>query len=162
MEAAAVSGVEVPAGDGDMKTKHFLKTLDEVRIAEAIRLAEARTSGEIRVFVSARKKVEPVMERAARRFEKLGMTKTRERNGVLIYLAPETREFAIIGDSGIHEKCGEGFWSDIAAGLRLKLAAGDFTNSIIEAITAAGDALASHFPRRSDDRNELPNTIGHD
>jgi len=145
-----------------MKTKHFLNALDEARIAEAIRNAEARTSGEIRVFVSSRKNAGPVMERAARRFEKLGMTKTRERNGVLVYLVPETQEFAIIGDSGIHEKCGEGFWSDIAAGLRHTMAAGDYTGSIIDAVTAAGDALSAHFPSRPDDQNELPDTLGRD
>lgn len=145
-----------------MKSKHFLNALDEARIADAIRSAEGRTSGEVRVFVSSRRKAEPVMERAARRFEKLGMTKTRDRNGVLVYLVPETREFAIIGDSGIHEKCGDAFWSDIAAALRRKLATGDFTGSIIEAVTAAGDALASHFPRRPDDQNELPDSIGRD
>jgi uncharacterized membrane protein len=145
-----------------MKTKHFLNALDGSRIAEAIRSAESRTSGEIRVFVSSRRKAEPVMERAARRFEKLGMTKTREHNGVLVYLVPETREFAIIGDSGIHETCGEGFWSDIAAGLRRTMAKGDFTGAIIEAVSAVGDALASHFPRRTDDQNELPDSIGRD
>lgn len=145
-----------------MKTKHFLNALDEARIAEAIRNAESRTSGEIRVFVTSRKKAGPVMERAARRFEKLGMTKTRERNGVLVYLVPETQEFAIIGDSGIHEKCGEDFWSDIAAGLRHTMATGDFSGAIIDAVSAAGDALSTYFPSRPDDQNELPNSIGRD
>ena len=99
-----------------MKTRHFLKALDEARIVEAIRVAENRTSGEIRVFVSSRKRPgHPVLERAARQFEKLGMAKTRGRNGVLIYFVPINREFAIIGDKGVHEKCGDAFWRAVAA-----------------------------------------------
>lgn len=162
-EAAEASEAEEPAEDGDMKTRHFLKALDEARIVEAIRAAEARTSGEIRLFISSRRlRGKPVLRRATAQFEKLGMTKTRERNGVLIYIAPESREFAIVGDTGIHEKCGDGFWSDIAEGLRRKMAGGEFTASLLEAIAAAGDALASHFPRQADDRDVLPNTIGSD
>ena len=146
-----------------MKTRHFLKALDDAQIVEAIRTAESRTSGEIRVFISSRNPGgRPVLERAARQFDKLGMSKTREHNGVLIYIAPESREFAIIGDAGIHEKCGEGLWSEIAEALRRRMAEGSFTVAIAEAVSAAGLALASHFPRRPDDRDELPNTIGRD
>lgn len=146
-----------------MKTRHFLKALDDAQIVEAIRNAESRTSGEIRVFISSgNPRGRPVLERAARQFDKLGMTKTHERNGVLIYLAPESREFAIIGDAGIHEKCGEGFWSEIAEALRRRMAEGSFTAGITGAVSAAGLVLASHFPSRPDDRDELPNTVGRD
>jgi len=146
-----------------MKTRHFLKALDEARIVEAIREAENRTSGEIRVFVSSRKRPgHPVLERAARQFEKLGMEKTRERNGVLLYFVPENREFAIIGDKGVHEKCGDSLWSDVAADLRRGMASGDFTGSILGAVSAVGEALARHFPHRPDDDDQLSNAVGQD
>ncbi|MFZ4774140.1 MAG: TPM domain-containing protein, partial [Terrimicrobiaceae bacterium] len=151
------------AGDGKMKTRHFLKALDDERIAEAIRRAENRTSGEIRVFISSRRMPgKPVLERAAAQFAKSGMAATLEHNGVLIYLVPEIQQFAIFGDAGIHGKCGDGFWSEIAEGLRSKMKAGDFSASIIEAVSAIGEALATYFPKRPDDRNELPDTVGSD
>jgi len=162
-EAAEASGAVEPAEGGDMKTRHFLKALDEERIVEAIRAAENRTSGEIRVFVSSRKRPgHPVLERAARQFEKLGMAKTRERNGVLLYFVPENREFAIIGDKGVHEKCGDVLWSDVAADLRRGMVTGDFTASILGAVSAVGEALARHFPRRPDDIDELSDAVGQD
>ncbi len=146
-----------------MKTRHFLKALDDARITETIRLAEERTSGEMRVFISSRRMPgKPVLERAAAQFHQSGMAATRERNGVLIYLVPEIQQFAIFGDAGIHEKCGDGFWSEIADRLRRKMKAGEFSESIIEAVTAVGEALATHFPRRPDDRNELPDAVGSD
>ena len=146
-----------------MKTRHFLKALDEARIVEAIRVAENRTSGEIRVFVSSRKRPgHPVLERAARQFEKLGMAKTRGRNGVLIYFVPINREFAIIGDKGVHEKCGDTLWSDVAANMSRGMASGDFTASILGAVSAVGEALARHFPHRPDDDDQLSNAVGQD
>ena len=146
-----------------MKTKHFLKALDEAQIVEALRVAENRTSGEIRVFVSSRKRPgDPVLERAARRFEKLGMTKTRERNGVLLYFVPESREFAIFGDKAVHEKSGDVLWAGVAAGLQRGMAAGDFTAAILGAVAAVGEALARDFPHRPDDDDELSNAVGQD
>ena len=96
---------------------------------------------------------------AAAAFEKLGMTQTAQRNGVLFYFVPEDRRFAVIGDTGIHEKCGPEFWSEVAAALRSRLAAGEFTEAILEGIRLAGETLASHFPRRPGDRNKLPDSI---
>ncbi len=36
---------------------------------------------------------------------------------------------------------------------------GDFTAGLIHGIDRAGSLLAEHFPRTSDDRNELPDEI---
>ena len=46
------------------------------------------------------------------------MTRTRERNAVLLYFAPVSRKFAVVGDAGVHEKCGAGFWEEIVAEVR--------------------------------------------
>jgi len=144
-----------------MKQKDFLSQLDDEKIVAAIRGAEQATSGEIRVFVS-RKRLDgdDVMDRAAVRFQKLGMTGTRERNGVLLYFVPLDCRFAVIGDRGIHEKCGEAFWQGVVAGLAegLKKERG-FTDGIVRAIAQVGDALSRYFPRRPDDRDELSNVV---
>jgi uncharacterized membrane protein len=92
-------------------------------------------------------------------FERLGMTKTAERNGVLLFVAPRSRNFAILGDSGIDEKCGPGFWDAIARGMAERFRNAEFAAGIVDAVRAAGRALGEHFPRAADDVNELPDDI---
>jgi uncharacterized membrane protein len=135
-----------------------LPKIDHPRVVAAIGAAERQTSGEIRVVVSRRKIAEPVAE-AQRQFERLGMTKTAARNGVLILLAPRSRTFAVIGDQGVHEKCGDAFWTELAAAMTEHFKLGDFTAGLVHGIERAGALLAEHFPRASDDRNELPDEI---
>jgi uncharacterized membrane protein len=144
-----------------MQPSNFLQKLDEAEIVRAIQSAERKTSGEIRVFVSMRELGSgSVVKRAVARFEKLGMTATRDRNAVLLYFVPRAHQFAIIGDQGIHEKCGETFWHDVASQTREKLVSQRFTDAVVGAIESVGDLLARHFPRRrSDDLNELPDRL---
>ncbi len=87
------------------------------------------------------------------------MTQTRERNAVLIFVAPRAQKFAVIGDRGVHEKCGEPFWQALTQAMRAHFQAQNFTDAIVHAIREAGSLLAQHFPRRPDDRNELPNAV---
>ena len=97
-----------------MKPAEFISRLDEARIIGAIAEAERKSSGELRVYVSHRKPIDPLAF-AQKRFLQLGMTNTRHRNAVLIYLVPHTRQFAIVGDQGIHDKCGDAFWQEVTA-----------------------------------------------
>ena len=135
-----------------------LPKIDHPRVVAAIGAAERTTSGEIRVVLSRRKLSDPVVE-AQRQFERLGMTQTAARNGVLILLAPRSRTFAVIGDQGVHEKCGDPFWTELAAAMTEHFKRGDFTAGLVHGIERAGALLAEHFPHRSDDRNELPDDI---
>lgn len=144
-----------------MKTRSFLKQLDHDCIVEAIRRAESKTTGELRVHVSNHA-VQDVEAEAAKRFESLGMTATRERNGVLLYLAPRTRRFAVIGDQAIHARCGHEFWTAIAAAMESKLRAGRFTEAIIDGVERAGEALARLFPRGAGNPNELTDEVSED
>ncbi|MBC8002769.1 MAG: TPM domain-containing protein [Opitutaceae bacterium] len=144
-----------------MKPKEFIDQLDDARIVSAIAAAELRTSGEIRVYVSHKKR-EDAVAAAQARFLKLGMVKTRERNAVLIYFAPLTQQFAIWGDVGVHEKCGQSLWSETAAQMTPLLKGGQYTEAVIEAVQRVGDALARHFPRSPDDKNELPDHVDRD
>lgn len=144
-----------------MKPQDFFSKLEHDEIVGAIREAESKMCGEIRVFVSRKERHDPVAA-AQRRFEKLGMTKTRERNGVLIYVVPRLRKFAIIGDVAIHQKCGDGFWKDVAHEMTEHFRKGEFTNAIVHGIKRAGGLMAQHFPRRDGDTNQLPDEIEHD
>lgn len=132
--------------------------VDDARVGAAIAAAEQRTSGEIRVFLSSRTVEEPV-KAAEQEFERMNMTRTAARNGVLIFVAPASHAFAVIGDKGVHEKCGEAFWRELADAMSARFKAGDFTAGLVLAIERAGDLLAQHFPRKPDDRNELPDSI---
>ena len=141
--------------------RKFLSKLDSDRIVAAIADAEKKSSGEIRVHVT-RRKPDNLEERARRRFELLGMTRTADRNGVLFYVAPNLRRFHVLGDSGIHEKCGDGFWKETAAGMEEHFRRGDFTEGLVHGIAKAGELLASHFPRTTSDVNELPDEVTED
>lgn len=142
-----------------MNHREFLATLDEKRITDAIGGAEMRTSGEIRVHVQPKATGGDPRTVAERTFERLGMTRTALRNGVLLFILSEERQFVILGDSGIDAKVPDGFWDAILANLSVAFRESRFTDGIVQAISAAGEQLATYFPRATDDVNELPNDI---
>src|ERR1700681_720535 len=101
-----------------MRTKEFLSKLEHDRIIGAIRDAEAKTSGQIRVYIQRGKlNVDPLIA-AQKRFHRLGMHRTPERNAVLIFVAPRAHKFAVVGDKAIHEKCGDEFWRSVVDKMR--------------------------------------------
>jgi len=140
------------------RSSEFLGPEAEARLLAAIRRAEARTSGEIRVHVDARCKGDP-LQAARRQFVRLGMSATALRNGVLFYVAPRERKFAILGDEEIHRHVGEAFWNSLRDLLSASFAAGKFADGLAEAIDAVGEELARAFPRQEGDVNELPDVI---
>ena len=141
--------------------KDFLSRIDHERIVAAIADAESRSSGEIRVHVTRRKPSD--IEAAARtRFEKLGMTKTAEHNSVLFYICPNQRRFRVLGDAGVHEKCGDELWQEVVAAMEEKFRRGHFTDGLLFGIARVGDVLARHFPRKAGDKNELPDEVTED
>jgi uncharacterized membrane protein len=156
-EDRSAAAAREEAGD-PMSLFPSLPEIDHAKIVAAIGDAERKTSGEIRVVLSRQKIAEPVAE-AQKQFERLGMTKTATRNGVLILLAPNSRTFAVIGDTGVHEKCGDAFWTELAAVMSEHFKRGDFTAGLVYGIDRAGALLSEHFPPAADDRDELPNDI---
>ena len=128
-----------------MKVKEFISQLDETRIVAAIAEAEKLTTGEIRVYISHRAHAN-VLAVAQKRFHQLGMTKRHHRNAVLLYIAPRSHQFAIVGDSGVHDKCGDAFWREVSAQLGVAMRQGDYTAAVIQAIGQIGQLLAAHFP----------------
>jgi uncharacterized membrane protein len=133
--------------------------VDAERVEQAIREAGRATSGEIRVSV-ARFFWGDVEKVAGKAFRRLGMESTSERNGVLIFLVPGRKRFAVLGDSAIHAKVGQAFWEDVAACLSAHFSRGDFTEGLVEGIRLVGERLAAHFPRASAaDQDELPEDV---
>ena len=138
----------------------FFNKEEEATIVSAIQAAELATSGEIRVHVEvgARK---PALEVATRTFRELGMEKTQDRNGVLILLAVDRREFAIIGDEGINKVVPKDFWDTERDLMQQHFKQGEFATGIEKAIEQIGTKLKQYFPYRSDDVNELPDAISY-
>jgi uncharacterized membrane protein len=141
-----------------MSRRRLRRLVDETRIRSAIEAAELETSGEIRVSVSTFF-LGDVRKVAQRAFDRLGMRGTAERNGVLLFVVPSRRRFVVFGDEGIHAKVGQDFWDGVAAAISEKFRKGDFTGGLEDGIRSIGERLREHFPRKSDDLNELPNDV---
>lgn len=145
------------------KAADFFSKLDRPAIVEAIRLAESKGRGEIRVHLH-HGRVADSRVAAERVFLSLGMAKTAERTGCLLFIAPEERAFSVIGDRGIHDKVGNDFWLEARDRAASRFAGGRFTEGIVEAVGLLGDALARHFPlvEGSAGVNELSNEVTED
>ena len=141
-----------------MKSRHFLQAVDHDRIVAAIAAAEKQTSGQIRVYVSKRKRKD-ALAYAKRRFTKLKMYRLPRRNGVLIFLAPLTHRFAIVGDTQVHAKCGDDFWKEVIAAMEPLLKEGKFTEAIIQGVERVGAILAEHFPPQAGNQPDLPDSV---
>ena len=144
-----------------MHHKKFISQLDEARIEAAIAEAEKKSTGEIRVYVSHKERHD-ALEFARRRFQELGMLQTKGRNAVLIYIVPRTQQVAVVGDVGIHEKCGDAFWAQVVRRMIERMKEEKFTDAIVEAIQQTGAILQQYFPGTRDDSNELSNEIAKD
>ena len=142
-----------------MTRKRLLQIVDRDKIKGAIEAAERQTSGEICVSVA------PLfwgnIEKAAdKAFVRLGMTRTKARNGVLFFVVPSRRKFVVLGDQGIHECVGQEFWESVAAIISEKFREGDFTGGLVRGIEKVAEELATHFPYDpAADKNELSDDV---
>lgn len=136
----------------------ILSEVDEQIVVDAIRRAEKNTSGEIRVHIEKKTEIPP-MERALEVFYFLNMQETEQKNGVLIYVAYESKKVAIIGDKGIHAVTGNDFWDAEKEQLIHHFKQEKYCDGIVKAIEQIGGKLKQYFPYRSDDTNELTDEI---
>ncbi len=132
--------------------RRLLSDEDFDAIARAIASAQAHTSGEIRVHLERRVPRGPggtpgdVLKRARDVFAHLGMHRTAERHGVLVYLAVEDRRLAIVGDEGIHGRVGEDYWAGVRDLMVEKLRSQRPRDAILAAIEEIVRGLREHFP----------------
>ncbi len=143
------------------KKKPLLPREAQDAVVAAIREAEGKTSGEIRVFVEPHCSYMNALDRATELFAQLGMEQTEARNAVIVYVALADKQFAIYGDEGIHQRVGgNDFWQTEAVVLKTGLSKGDVAGGLVNCILEIGAALATHFPFDPDiERNELPDEI---
>lgn len=137
----------------------FLSPGEEEEIVEAIRIAENKTSGEIRVHL------EPscgkdALTRAKEIFHWLKMDNTKEGNGVLIYVAIKDHTFAIYGDEGINKVVPVNFWDSTKEVIQSNFKLKKFKQGLIEGVLKAGEQLQKHFPwDHEGSKNQLSDQI---
>jgi uncharacterized membrane protein len=137
----------------------LMQIIDRERIKQAIQAAEHRTSGEICVSVA------PffwgdIHKAADKAFARMGVAKTKHRNGVLFFVVPSRRKFVVLGDTGIHEHVGQEFWHRVVAVVSERFREGDFTGGLVRGIEEVGERLAAHFPYdAATDEDELPDDV---
>lgn len=134
-----------------MRVKHFLSRLEHDRVHQAIRAAEEGTSGDIVVFIT-RKRVPDALAAAHAEFRQLRLEAAAEKNSLLIFLAPKSQTFAVVGGATLHEKVEQPWWDELVALLGRHFKAGDFTGGLATAIEHAGQELRRHFPAGAVDR----------
>lgn len=140
------------------KVEDFLTKAEEQEVVQAIGKAEKNTSGEIRVHIEKETSMVAI-DRAMEVFRSLNMENTQERNGVIIYVAVKSHQFAIYGDKGIDEKVGADFWNCTKDAMQNHFQNGNFKQGLIDGILNAGEQLKKHFPYVDNDLDELTNEI---
>jgi uncharacterized membrane protein len=140
--------------------KPLLSEAQQASLLQAIRLAEKRTSGEIRIFLERRCRYVDAADRAGEIFFEQGMQQTAQRNAVLIYLATQDHQLAIWADQGIYEKLGPHFWGEKVQAMASLFKKEDYLQGLVNCVEAIGEALHQHFPfDRQSDSNELSDEI---
>jgi len=138
--------------------KNFFSKEEQQRIVDAIREAERNTSGEIRVHIE-NFCFGDALEKAKKVFRKLEMQNTKDRNGILIYIAVVSRKMAVIGDEGIHKQLGNDYWNKIVKEIVDGFAHNHKADGLTKGIIECGEKLKQYFPYQSDDKNELSDSI---
>lgn len=157
LEAVEQAGVGEMVDQNRPNVPKLFFSKDELhRIGEAIAAVEEKTSAEIRVRIERNCEGEP-LARARVLINELGMTKTKERTGVLIYIALEDHRFAIFGDEGIHKVLGDEGWIALSKQLGEYFQKGQFCEGLIQIIFEIGEMLAKPFPPAAENIDELTN-----
>lgn len=142
------------------KPVNYFSADEQEQIVQAIRDAELKTSGEVRVYIESRCSYVDPLRRAREIFQSLEMYKTDSRNAVLVYVAMKDRQLAVLGDKGIHEKVGDEFWNNEVMKMLAHFNKQNYATGIATVIHEIGLALETHFPYDSNtDKNELPDNI---
>jgi uncharacterized membrane protein len=127
------------------RSHRLAQHVDEKAIREAIIAAEAGTTAKIHVTLSDRF-TGSTLHHAMEIFGRLRLHQAPDRNGVLFFVAPQRREFAVVGDLGIHEREGQQLWDRVVTAVSQRIASGDLTAGLVKGIADVGAALRTHFP----------------
>jgi putative membrane protein len=100
-----------------------------------------------------------VQARAFQLFAERGLHHTRERTGLLLLVSELEHRVVILGDSGLHAQVGERGWQSHVDALVKRIRTGETVTGILELLARIEASASGVMPVRSDDVNELPNTV---
>lgn len=98
-------------------------------------------------------------EAALREFTARGLTRTKGRTGVLLYVALQERYAEIIADTGIDGLVDQETWRAIIEPLIAAAREDRLTEGLIAAVDGVGAVLAQHVPPVPGDVDELQNKV---
>ena len=141
---------------------HHFTPDQEAQLVAAIKQAELRTSGEIRLHLEEKCPTPEPLDRAAQVFAELKMHHTKQRNGVLFYLAWQTRQFAVIGDAGINAAVPDEFWEAVKETVLEFFRQEKYAAGLTGGIQLVGEQLRHFYPYDAvTDVNELSDDISY-
>ena len=142
---------------------HYFNDDDFLRVSHKIKELEKITAGEIRIALkenkSFLKRNKQIDELAKEEFLSLGMSDTRDRTGILIYVLLGERQFYILADEGINKKVEQATWDNVRDDIQNEFRKGHYTEGLLKGIEDVGNILGKHFPVKPDDTNELSNKV---
>ena len=142
---------------------HFLDDDELLRITNKIKEIEKTTSGEICVTIKEHrhflKRKKSICELSEEEFIRLGINKTRDNTGILIFIILESRQFYILADNGIIEKVPQTTWDLIRDEMQGMFVKGEFCKGILHGLAEVGTILSKHFPVKPDDKNEISDRV---
>ena len=113
----------------------------------------------LRRLLSGRRRMDGEVARAARAaFVDLGISRTRDRSGILVYVSLFERRVEVVADIGVPREISAGG----VAALDQALGSGPTMDRFIAALLSLKGRLADELPRRPDDVNELPDEVDDD
>jgi uncharacterized membrane protein len=141
----------------------FMNDDELLRISNKIKAEEAKTAGEICVSIkehrSFMQRNKSVRQLAEEEFFKLGIDRTKDKTGIIIFFLLEAREFYILADEGINGKVAEKTWDKIKDEMQFHFLEGRFAEGILHGVHSVGKILSEYFPVKQDDTNELSDRV---
>jgi putative membrane protein len=110
-------------------------------------------------FVNKKRMMHAVQERAVRAFYEKGLYRTRDENGILIFISILERKVWILGDRGVNLKVPPEIWQAHANEISVGIRNGRPCDALCAVIENCSRVLVEHFPRKEDDTNELPDEL---
>lgn len=141
----------------------YLSEGDLNKIKDEVAKVELYTSGEIRLSLREKRsfweRLYQPHELAVKDFEKLGMTNTKDKTGIMIFIIFAEKYFDVLADEGIYAKIPDTAWNKLEAKLKDEFSQGSYLNGILHIIDKMGGVLSAEYPREAGDINELPDEV---
>jgi putative membrane protein len=133
--------------------------VDPLLVGAAAALAVSRAERLVRALTSARARAAAVRNAARLAFLDRGVTATRERTGVLVYVSLLERAAEVVADLGVLEAVPPKEWDAAAAAIREAVASGGDGEAVAARLHALAEMLGDALPAGPGDVNELPDEV---